>query len=793
MTKSGKKHRPEPHYCAPSLRRKLGRIPSLPVVIVEAPSGCGKTTAVRDFLKGLAPEDAAVHWLTAIDEAPAAGYRRLCRALLDIDERAGQRLKQIGLPDAAALGDACDALRSVRCREGTYLVVDNFDHCDKWLLRPLQEALMEHGEGLHLVLIARQFTDGMRLAAAGRGAMRLTADDLRLGAEDIRSYGALCGAELSAGEAEAIHRHTGGWMVAVVLQVRAYRETGAIEAVPDIALLMERLAWEPLTPEQRAFLMKLSPFEAVTTRQACALAGAPALPEYALDALKNPFIQYDRQQDRYEPHAVLRDVLASKRKACGAAFERECLAGAGDLCLAEGAADRALRFYMEAGEPERALALDLAPLIFEWIGEEPFPAVAPRILKGCPESLRRGHPLSMLQLAWALLAAGEGAAFDGLMEELRAALEREEPEDGALLKGEWLLLDCWRHAPDLPAMIELVRQAEPLFAGRRSRVILPSAPWCFGNFSQMCAFDALFRAELAHYRGEWGEAEVLLYKAGHLAERNGQRVIQLGVALHLAEIAVERADMALWQRTIADMERAVSGAGQGGFVLPATADMVRSVLLVELGYPKRIAPWLREGRTSGRILPAAEHIALFTRLNCLMHEGEFARLAGMAEAGLRELKRSDVLLETLVSIQAAVGRLWLGNAARAEALIRRAAEISLPDGLVHLFAAYDTEALKGMAEKLIRAEYPLLLHRFLAVKARFSMGYGVLRTGIAAADLPRSLTAREREVAVLAAGGLRNGEIAKKLGASENTVRAHLRAVYQKVGVDRRARLAEKL
>jgi len=47
--------------------------------------------------------------------------------------------------------------------------------------------------------------------------------------------------------------------------------------------------------------------------------------------------------------------------------------------------------------------------------------------------------------------------------------------------------------------------------------------------------------------------------------------------------------------------------------------------------------------------------------------------------------------------------------------------------------------------------------------------------------------------AELAAEGLRNNEIAEQLFVSENTVRAHLRSIYQKLDIDRRAKLAKKL
>lgn len=55
------------------------------------------------------------------------------------------------------------------------------------------------------------------------------------------------------------------------------------------------------------------------------------------------------------------------------------------------------------------------------------------------------------------------------------------------------------------------------------------------------------------------------------------------------------------------------------------------------------------------------------------------------------------------------------------------------------------------------------------------------------------LTAREHEVALLAATGLRSAEIAARLFVSVRTVDAHLRAAYAKTGTGTRVRLANWL
>ena len=66
--------------------------------------------------------------------------------------------------------------------------------------------------------------------------------------------------------------------------------------------------------------------------------------------------------------------------------------------------------------------------------------------------------------------------------------------------------------------------------------------------------------------------------------------------------------------------------------------------------------------------------------------------------------------------------------------------------------------------------------------------------GNLAAELRRpeegALTARETEVVRYVALGLRNAEVAKKLFISEQTVKAHLNNIFQKVGVRDRVELA---
>ena len=60
-------------------------------------------------------------------------------------------------------------------------------------------------------------------------------------------------------------------------------------------------------------------------------------------------------------------------------------------------------------------------------------------------------------------------------------------------------------------------------------------------------------------------------------------------------------------------------------------------------------------------------------------------------------------------------------------------------------------------------------------------------------DQMTELSDREREVAQLAAEGLRNKEIAQRLYISEETVKSHIRSIFNKTNIDRRSKLVDLL
>ena len=814
--------RPHLHYYSEQLRHKLDQIPRMPTAVLEAPPAYGKTTAVHDCLETSLPPEADVQWLTAVPEAPEALYQRFCRAIEKIDRKAGTHLLKNEFPNAFTVGEACDALRSIACDHEVWLVIDHFEHLSAMVPPVLLTALLEHSEtALHTIIITEALGKELASTVASNGFLHITMSDLKLDADDILSYYLQEGLRITRSEAQQVLLQTDGWISAVYLQLCDHQETGAFSehAVQQFA---EHLIWDKLDEEQQRFLCVLALFKVLTVREICELLQVEALPDHVIACLSGALFSYDAQQQLYEIHEVLRELVARKRAAFGATFEQECLARAGDLCRSEGDIAEALCFYIQTKDYDRILSLDLSSVLYEAIGEQTFIDIALEITRDCPPKIRRAWPLSMLRVAWAVRSTdAEGSGlFEGLLDELDETLPQTGP-----LRAEWFLLSAWRHFPDTARMLPAVKKAEALFNGACSQVITREAPWAFGNFSQIAEFhqqvgqadaeyealeaflalyspltggngsgaDALLRAEIAYNRGDLVQAEISAYKAAFLASSNQQGVVQLGVALLLADIALYKADLVSWQNTITLMENAASYASQNNFFFRSILDVSHAVLLVDLGSSESIASWLQdEGFPERRLIGSLSVSVLYVRLMLLRNRGDWAQLIGTLEALPPKDGRRSAYTKFIATILLATGYLALRDEEKGRAFLQQAAETMLPDGLITDFVSF-TWSFREQARDLVAQSYPELLDAFDKLGQQRGVGWHMLRDATVAGRRSATLTEREREVAQLAAGGLHNREIALRLFVSESTVRTHLRVIFQKLGIDRRSKLAEAL
>jgi LuxR family maltose regulon positive regulatory protein len=225
-------------------------------------------------------------------------------------------------------------------------------------------------------------------------------------------------------------------------------------------------------------------------------------------------------------------------------------------------------------------------------------------------------------------------------------------------------------------------------------------------------------------------------------------------------------------------------------------DTVHGSLLTELGAHTRIADWLKKRDFQSHMLAPMYSNAMYVHVMFLLRQRDFTRFVGALEATPHENRNKTAYAGFCLSFLLAVGYALTGKREKAAEHFEQSAEKGLPDGFMIYFSIYSQlfqGLIEELLEELLEKKYPELLDKFNDLNAQIRTDWYTQHNAIMTDALPSDLTAREREIALLAAEGLHNSEISKRLFVSESTVRAHLRTTFQKLDIDRRAKLAEKL
>lgn len=121
-----------------------------------------------------------------------------------------------------------------------------------------------------------------------------------------------------------------------------------------------------------------------------------------------------------------------------------------------------------------------------------------------------------------------------------------------------------------------------------------------------------------------------------------------------------------------------------------------------------------------------------------------------------------------------------------------AIDLVLPDKLYMLLAEYRRQ-LDFLMDERLSLKDPAAAVAVKNLNKKFLAGWTTLQKSERGKVITNELTAREREVAKLAAFGLSNQEIADRLNISLNTVKQALRNAMDKTGAQRRTELASRL
>lgn len=301
----------------------------------------------------------------------------------------------------------------------------------------------------------------------------------------------------------------------------------------------------------------------------------------------------------------------------------------------------------------------------------------------------------------------------------------------------------------------------------RSKVEISTIP---GRRS-VVRLNAVVAARAALFRGKPREVLEILLPHAELSERSDRQLVAL-----LATAAALIGDAGTAIKQIELIDRAAR-AGERPF--DALLDEARAWTLVSSGHPEKARRVLSNGIQKAI---AAEEWGMALPL---VHD--LARL-GDAESAL------SAICEFKATVDGPLpeARCWYVNGvAKGDGKMLERASARFREYGADLLAADAAADAARVWERLHEARNATRARRIARELA--ALCQGARTPALTGLSSPTQLTAREREVASLAALGLSNRDIAQRLFVSTRTIDNHLQRAYQKLGLTSRSELAAAL
>lgn len=788
-------------YFPNGLLEKLERISRTPVTVVVAPAGYGKTTIVA---QKVAESGLRAFWIDCEELIARRCYDDMCGEFEKICPAFAKELAEHGVPRPE---NALEIMNLIHIHEKTIeeclVVFENFQILQALLPANLLTAILHHqGQSLNLVFLTSHLWEGLIYDPGA--ALLINTEDFTMEPTEIMRYFRAEKIEITTEEAERIFEMTGGWNLAVYSLLQKCIYSTADLSENEIQTYLNKLILNRYGSELIDAMLRLNPFVRFTDETVGFVLDDPAMFSHILIKLKStPLITYSPITHEYYPHPTVSRCFRSMLDSISAAQRRNIFRRAGDYYGSLGKTADQLRCYGESEDNELILRMDHVALYNHLEGDESYARLIESILKQCTPGILFKYPHSLLCFARQLFAVGNIDTGRLLVEQLR--LRVEQSGDSHLL-GEIALVSALGEFPHICGMRESFEAAAGLLDGP-SAISQPGGSFLYGYLSMISLFylvpgsadkmaeefeeafklftgisqglgagaDLLFRGELALMRCQFDDALICAYKAEAAAGTFGQPAVLAGAALLKGYVSVARKD----QRTLNDSLNyliKVLKSAEEKSISACFRQRVKTSLNLLLHLAGRPGLGPVEDPTASLTFPQ-DGVLLVAFLSRLFEEKQYARLISIVESLAEPLKQAGVIQWIDSQLLLALSYAELGKIETGTRLVEETFKIAEKDQILYPFSVRASAFSQFFPERLI---------------ARISQGADrELWETMSQQKLANSLTDREREVALLAAGGLRNREIAERLYLSDGTVRNHLSTVYQKLNIDRRSKLSD--
>lgn len=306
--------------------------------------------------------------------------------------------------------------------------------------------------------------------------------------------------------------------------------------------------------------------------------------------------------------------------------------------------------------------------------------------------------------------------------------------------------------------------------------------------------QTLFALEIAHLRGD---IDSVYQKADYLLPRHSGLYAVLSAGILLARCAIWRGDLQMWRRAKIHIAEAPTENEMQRDIVSFAILSVDSMLYDVTSFPE----WFKIGCFEP--LPGDAMTAAGVFYAKYLYAAAFAvatkELAVQGTQGLYLMSAVPFTVEPMISrayadriigaeicLRLTCATLYhnCGNDEQAIRHIDRAIALALPDKLYGLLAEY-CRPLDTMLQQRLSIVAPDACEQVEQLYKGYYIGWSKLSSSVRSRTIATTLSPRQREVAKLAAFGMKNEEIAKALHISVSSVKQAITGISTKTGMSR--------
>lgn len=805
------------------LSLKLESIYSNAITVVEAPTGFGKTTSVRNVL---GKSDDVVVWITVENENRKDFFEELCGQLQNIDSELAKNIRNIGYPeDYDSINKIVNLFDEMDFSENYIIVLDNFQYVkDENIVLALIKCVEVSEEQLRLVFLTQniRFESLMDLMAKEE-LNYIGKNDLEFNREEIRMYFRECGIYLTDYEADYLFKYTEGWISAIYLQMLHYISDNKFEADAGIDKLVCMAIWDKLSFEEQDFLISISIYDSFSVKQAC-FVGAGELEQSHIKNLlgSNSFIRYDSKERKYFMHAILRFFLKAE-------FDKM------DIIEKKKVYERAAKWYEDNENYYQALKCyyyikkydeiyDLSFAMEDLLSylnrenKEMFIKIPSMVSY---ETKERNIRQSII-FAYILFMYHEKDFFNNecaLISEMIDNSQYMREREKNMLKGEIIFCSSFSNYNNVDKMLEGFYEAyeymhspSTIYSNKLDLTFFnPSVLSCFysekgrlmeklDQFEKLMiiyykmtsgngkGLEAVMRAEILYYQGNYEDAQILCQKALYMAETRGQINVYVCAMFIMAKIAMFEGDYENMKHIIQSIRSKITGSEERNHVL--MADMCEGFVYMMIDKCDKMPGWLRDEKSieeKSTVFTLSFSNIIYAKY--LIVNEQYTKFLGISGQLLGAAKIfSNRMCEIYLYIYIAAANYRIGNKIKAAKFINEAIELSYEDDLTMPFVENYPYVSEIFIPDTESDAYIDFINEVRLVYKRHEREFKSVVNNYRE-DVDYGLTNRELQIARLAARRYTNNEIAEQLYIAVGTVKSNLKTIFAKLNIKSRSEL----